>query len=579
MPGTSYRDPFSHRGACTPCPSAPAATLFGYVAATAAVAAVVFGSQLLAAPLLSLGLVIEFLQLLSVLGLMDLDWPRWLTGMLFPLASAAAGNLRLGALDCVVTGPWALWGTALLAPLVAVAALVALHAVAAAVSRGALGCCRRRHSRSLGPVASGLLLFKSPLRVDAAPWTGVLLNAGLALLTACYLFCVRVALQPLTCVSLLGQWVMAHDTSLPCALRTPGTWRTASVAAATAAAVAAPLVAFVLLRRHSEAVCGDQALFETRRGASRLSNNPHHLVRAQLSSLYAFATPSCYLWTLAVMGRKLGAVLAVSLLHHRQQASVNLVVGVLLLALAVQATLQPYATVAAPPPTHAATAKWRRLYVDLGGGGCGLRFTEDCPLQCRCFPCARCARAVPFPPPPTRPCPPPPVRQGAPHPSVFSWAAACSSTLPPARAPPAPPPFRRRRSRLVVGNPNTQDSVSLVCCVALLLLVPLRGGGATVDALGVSHSTLKRAAGAVVAVGLLWHAAAVVMGLYVAVRRVVVLRSSKADRRPEVRIREGEGGGDRRAWCARAVLGCAHAAACCCCPPPVGRLWLLQERS
>jgi hypothetical protein len=48
------------------------------------------------------------------------------------------------------------------------------------------------------------------------------------------------------------------------------------------------------------------------------------------------------MWVLVVLVRKLALVLAVSLLHHRPDASMRLAVAVLLLALGLHGAVQPY---------------------------------------------------------------------------------------------------------------------------------------------------------------------------------------------------------------------------------------------
>ena len=101
VPGVSYRAPFSWDGACVPCPSTPAAVLSGYLFASAAVASLVFSLQHHGVSLPQLSLALELLQLLSLVGMIDMDWPTWLARGVFPAASAVAGNLDLGAVGCV----------------------------------------------------------------------------------------------------------------------------------------------------------------------------------------------------------------------------------------------------------------------------------------------------------------------------------------------------------------------------------------------------------------------------------------------------------------------------------------------
>jgi hypothetical protein len=135
VPGVSYRYPFASEGACIACPSSPAGVLTGYLVASTAIATLLFCLQHLGLPLTPVSLLVEFLQLLSLLGMLAVDWPSWFSHGLFPLASAASLNLDLGALGCVAVpgGQWGRWGLSLLLPVAVVGALFALHGLAAAV--------------------------------------------------------------------------------------------------------------------------------------------------------------------------------------------------------------------------------------------------------------------------------------------------------------------------------------------------------------------------------------------------------------------------------------------------------------
>jgi hypothetical protein len=137
VPGTSYRYPFAAHGACIPCPSTPAGVLAGYLAACSGVAGLVFALQHVGLPLAPLFLLVEFLQLLSLVGMIDVDWPHWFSRGLFPLATSAVGNLDLGAVGCVDVpgGQWGRWGLALLLPVSVVCTLLVVQWIAGAVER------------------------------------------------------------------------------------------------------------------------------------------------------------------------------------------------------------------------------------------------------------------------------------------------------------------------------------------------------------------------------------------------------------------------------------------------------------
>ncbi len=64
---------------------------------------------------------------------------------------------------------------------------------------------------------------RQALAVDPSPQALAPLNAALAVLGITYVFATRVGLEPLTCVELNGQLVVASDTSLPCSLEWNGT--------------------------------------------------------------------------------------------------------------------------------------------------------------------------------------------------------------------------------------------------------------------------------------------------------------------------------------------------------------------
>ncbi len=91
----------------------------------------------------------------------------------------------------------------------------------------------------------------------------------------------------------------------------------------------------------------------------------------------------------------------------------------------------------------------------------------------------------------------------------------------------------------MVLNPNLQETVTLVTCVLLLLLVPpLPDGEADPSQyLGVPRSRLRQGLDVVVGLALAWHGLALLGGLVTAVKRVSRSWGAKADRRPEVRRR------------------------------------------
>lgn len=85
----------------------------------------------------------------------------------------------------------------------------------------AWGCrCRRQ-----APVPMSTTIVarqKLPLLVDPLPLPLSAVNAALAVMGLTYLFAVRVALEPLRCVDMNGQLVVASDTAIPCALEHTG---------------------------------------------------------------------------------------------------------------------------------------------------------------------------------------------------------------------------------------------------------------------------------------------------------------------------------------------------------------------
>jgi hypothetical protein len=86
-------------------------------------------------------------------------------------------------------------------------------------------------------------------------------------------------------------------------------------------------------------------------------------------------------------------------------------------------------------------------------------------------------------------------------------------------------------------SPNVQETVSLVSCVLLLLLVPPLAVEGSLDQatyLGVSRSRLQQGLDVVVGVALAWHLLALLGGVYAAVKRARRVWGVKADARPEV---------------------------------------------
>jgi hypothetical protein len=303
----------------------------------------VFGLQHLGLSALPFSLAVEFLQLLSILGLINAQWPSWLSGRVFPVASLATGNLDVGAVGCTALSSWGRWALGLLLPVGTASLLVLVHAVAGLwveVRR----CTRRRRAMAPSTSAALTVLSKLPLKVDPLPLGFSPLNAALAVLAVTYLFAVRVALEPLRCVELNGEWVVATDTSLPCGLWSGGVRGKVAAGVAVLYGVCVPVLFLRLLLVRSVGVRVDQAAHIQGRGVSTPSNNPYHLLRRGLWSLYEAATPDAYLWVVVVLARKAALVTAVSLLHHTPEASMHVAIGVLLLALGATGSLQPYRT-------------------------------------------------------------------------------------------------------------------------------------------------------------------------------------------------------------------------------------------
>ena len=145
IPGVAYRYPFPPSGGCKSCPSVPQGVLTGYLTACAAAAAAVFAAQHAGVATVSLSLSLEFLQLLSLLGLIDVGWPSRFHSLVFPGASLAVGNVEVGALGCLVleSGWWGRWVLALLLPAAAATTLFALHHLTTFVAAWRLRHIRR----------------------------------------------------------------------------------------------------------------------------------------------------------------------------------------------------------------------------------------------------------------------------------------------------------------------------------------------------------------------------------------------------------------------------------------------------
>ena len=67
-PGVAYRSPFSSTGACVPCPSSPRLALGFYLAVSAVVGLLVYTLRVKGVSVAAVVVVVEFLQILSVIG-------------------------------------------------------------------------------------------------------------------------------------------------------------------------------------------------------------------------------------------------------------------------------------------------------------------------------------------------------------------------------------------------------------------------------------------------------------------------------------------------------------------------------
>lgn len=328
------------------CPASPVGALVGYLVACSAVAGVVFCIQQSGASVIPFAVTIESLQLLSMVGLVDVSWPEWFTSGLFPAASVVTGNLEVGALGCVSMpgGDWGRWVLELLLPITAASGLVVLHLCAMGVSALRRWFAWRGQVVDLDTTMAPLQRY--PLSVDSVPLPASGLNAALGVMCVTYLYALRVSLDPLRCVEVNGSLVLDSDRSSPCSLSRFGQRGAVSVAVAGAYGVLVPVLVWSLLWRYASGVRTDLRLYAGGRVASTPTLNPYHFLRYHLSSVYNHCSPGCYLWQVVVLWRKLLVVITVSLLHHRPEVCVRALVGVLLVSVAVQCSLQPYSGVA-----------------------------------------------------------------------------------------------------------------------------------------------------------------------------------------------------------------------------------------
>ncbi len=318
--------------------------MFGYLLISAAVAACLFMLHMQGTSLASVSRLVEFLQLLYVVGLIDMDWPRAFSTRLFPFASVAAGNLDLGAVGCLSSSHDQLgaWVLGLLLPVGSVVGLLLTAALGYAVSVVIPWLWSLRGSSLRGAVASTELQAKQNVSVTGPLFSLAACNAAVGVACVTSVFAIRTSLEPLRCHDVDGLSVTVSDSAVMCADEARGVRWALSLLFTSVYGVLVPGLLAYLLRRNMVGIRTDLGGQSAGRRSSTPASNPYHFLHLRLSLLYDSLVPQWYFWRVLVVVHKGALVLAVSVLHQRPDDSARLALALLLLGLGLHGAVQPY---------------------------------------------------------------------------------------------------------------------------------------------------------------------------------------------------------------------------------------------
>ena len=268
----------------------------------------------------ALGIAVDYLQIISVFGTLNLQWPPAVL-QLFRVAAASAASVDTASPECAVSiGYIAKWYFIMLVPMTVGSVYFLFHIFVVAVK-----AVRRRHTDMRG------------LHKHANKMVG----SWFLLCSFLYITLTGKAFEALACKQVASRPVLTVDPAVSCESPEYLQMRSWALVGLVAYGLGIPALFATIIYMYGARMQLDQALRIRNLSGSR-DTNPYYDMQKRYKRLYFKFKPEYHYWILVVLGRKFLIVAFTFVLQRRPVMAATVITMVLFGAAMLQMLYSPY---------------------------------------------------------------------------------------------------------------------------------------------------------------------------------------------------------------------------------------------
>ena len=318
LPGQYQRNLIS--GACEPCPDNATLYTLGIIILVLIMALVLYKLYKKGPSVAALGIAVDYLQILSVFGTLNLRWPASV-GFVFRIASASAASVDTASPECSVQlGYVRKWFITVGFPFGVACMFLVMHVCIVLFKK---------------------LFKKKGDRTNLYKHVPGMIGFVFMMLSFLYITLSAKSFEALECKDVGGESVLAVDSEVKCGSEEYRLLQRWAFAAVFAYGLGVPVLFGAIILRTSARMKADQALRIQNLSGSR-DTNPFFDFQKKYKRLYFKYKPEHHYWLLVILARKFLIVLVAAQLKSRPMMAATSTVVILFAACIAQLTQMPY---------------------------------------------------------------------------------------------------------------------------------------------------------------------------------------------------------------------------------------------
>ena len=305
---------------CRPCPPEPLLNFVGILVGVLIAALVLYKLYQKGPSVAALSIAVDYLQIISVFGTLNLEWPPVLL-QVFRIAAASAASVDTASPDCAVAiGYIPKWYFQMLLPVIVAVVFMLLHIFMV------LGKFLKRRK----------LDFKSLTK-----HSDKMLGSWLLMCSFLYIALTAKAFEALSCQQVAAKPVLVADPAISCDSADYLAMRQWAIFGVFVYGLGIPMFFGTLIYMYGARMKVDQAL-RIRNLAGSRDTNPFYDMSKRYRRLYFKFKPEYHFWILLILARKFLIVASTFVLQRRPVMAATVITVVLFGSVMLQMLNNPY---------------------------------------------------------------------------------------------------------------------------------------------------------------------------------------------------------------------------------------------